>query len=162
MGGRLEQDVLGLQVAVQHAVLVHVADGAEELPNHAPRVLLHEGLLLHDPLEELAARRNVEDAHEAAGHQGVLARDVHAQYVRVHERLLDLDFRAELPPRPRRQRALIDALGRQSLATRPDHLVDEGVAALAQRADDLVLDVADDEAIRVARRGVDRQYSGHI
>ena len=51
----LEQDVLGLDVAVDDAVRVHEGEHVDELAHHVLRVPLAEGAALHDPVEQRAA-----------------------------------------------------------------------------------------------------------
>ena len=53
---RLEQDVLGLEVAVNNALGVHVRDRRRQLSNDLARLTLAIPLLLTDAIEELAAR----------------------------------------------------------------------------------------------------------
>jgi len=144
----LEQDVLRLEVAVEHAARVHVVDRGEELRDDSARVVLDEGALLHDPLEQLAAVRHVLYRHVLARRR-VLAGGVHAKDGRVLKRLLDLDLADELLPRPRAQRALVDALGRQPhTVVQTHHLEDLRVAAHAKLPHDLVLDAEHGERLR--------------
>ena len=55
----VEQDILGLQVTVEDAVAVAVAEREQDLHKVPPRLLLDEAAALGDAVEELAALRRV-------------------------------------------------------------------------------------------------------
>jgi hypothetical protein len=55
LGLGLEEEVLGLEVAVHHAHVVAVRDDADDRADEPGRVLLRVVLLLDDRVEELAA-----------------------------------------------------------------------------------------------------------
>mmetsp|Transcript_43487 Transcript_43487/g.125558 ORF Transcript_43487/g.125558 Transcript_43487/m.125558 type:complete len:250 (-) Transcript_43487:314-1063(-) len=86
----LQEDVLGLQIAVYHAHSVHVVHGLEHLLDHAPGTPLREapqpedavaqasavGALHEDP-ERLLALDDVDEAHDVPVPQLLQARDLY-------------------------------------------------------------------------------------
>mmetsp|Transcript_3917 Transcript_3917/g.10879 ORF Transcript_3917/g.10879 Transcript_3917/m.10879 type:complete len:357 (+) Transcript_3917:534-1604(+) len=63
--GAMEEEVLGLEVAVCHVELVHVAHGAEDLSHDQGGLALGEAPGLHDPVEELPACAKLHHQMEA-------------------------------------------------------------------------------------------------
>ena len=60
-----EEDVLGLDVAVDHAVRVHEAQHTDQLPHHMQRIRLGEPATLDNPFEEGTALGALHDDQQA-------------------------------------------------------------------------------------------------
>eukprot|EP00964_Phaeocystis_antarctica_P042261 scaffold24197_cov63-Phaeocystis_antarctica.AAC.5 len=109
--GRGEQQVLGLEVAVQHAARVHVLHRAEHLVHLPRRLRLVEApLRIHDPLEEFAAWRPLDQEDVLRGVEQVA---VASDDVRVAQRPPDLLLLLELHSRPRREVGQCGHLGHE-------------------------------------------------
>lgn len=70
------QDVLGLEVEVHDGVQVQVGDRVRDLPQQARRVVLAVCPLVHQPIEKLAARRELCRAKRCLVWCGMRLRDV--------------------------------------------------------------------------------------
>jgi hypothetical protein len=85
----VEEQVLGLDVAVHNIVCVQVRDARHDLVEEAPPLILAQPPRLYNVLEELAAGGKLHDEVDAVGGMDDLPEPNH---VRVFELLEDLDL----------------------------------------------------------------------
>mmetsp|Transcript_10454 Transcript_10454/g.43278 ORF Transcript_10454/g.43278 Transcript_10454/m.43278 type:complete len:343 (+) Transcript_10454:2484-3512(+) len=93
VGLGVQQEVLGLEIAVDHHVAVAVLDAGDDLLKEVSRLVLAETTLLHDVVEELAA---LDVLHDHVDVVRGLEDLIQADDVRVHEQPQDLDLPANL------------------------------------------------------------------
>mmetsp|Transcript_27520 Transcript_27520/g.90238 ORF Transcript_27520/g.90238 Transcript_27520/m.90238 type:complete len:230 (-) Transcript_27520:313-1002(-) len=132
----VDEQVLGLEVAVEHRRLVHVRYHADRLHHHEPDLVRRESLLGENELGEVARGHQVHDEdEELLVLEGVVQVDQQRVRERRHQVLLEPDLLAPRGAEAAPHHLLVHNLHRVPLAAVPlDHLEHLPEPSLAKHA----------------------------